>query len=65
MVSHPRDLVLPANLGTLRIKQRSRTNRHKISLKSKFIQISLHHIKAVVALLCQKHATGETDVALT
>jgi hypothetical protein len=54
LANHPRELVFPANLGTLSIWQKSRTNGHKMSHKCKFIQINLHHSKAATALLCQK-----------
>jgi hypothetical protein len=30
-----------------------------------FIQINLHHSKAVAALLCQEIAIGDTNIALT
>jgi hypothetical protein len=36
----------------------------KLTFKCKFIQINLHHSRAVTALLCQKLATGEIHVAL-
>jgi hypothetical protein len=32
---------------------------------SKFIKINLHHSKAAMALICQKLATEETDIAHT
>jgi hypothetical protein len=35
-----------------------------MSRKCKFIQINLHHSKAATALLCQKLAIGEIDIAL-
>jgi hypothetical protein len=35
-----------------------------MSQKCKFIQINMHHSKAATALLSQKLATGETDIAL-
>lgn len=41
-----------------------RSGWHKMSWKCKFMQIDMHHSKAVIALLCQKLATGETDMAL-
>jgi hypothetical protein len=62
--NHPRELVFPANVGTLSIWQKPRTNAHKISQKCKFIQINLHHSKAAMALLCLKLATGEIDIVL-
>jgi hypothetical protein len=35
-----------------------------MSRKCKFIKINLHHSKVVTALLCQKLAVGEMDIAL-
>ena len=35
-----------------------------MSQKCKFIQINLHHIKAAMALHCQKLAMGEIDIIL-
>jgi hypothetical protein len=64
LVSHPRETVLPSNLWMLSTQQRSGTNRNKVSWKRKFIKINLQQSQAVMALFCQKLATGEKNVAL-
>jgi hypothetical protein len=65
LANHARELVFPENLGTSSIWQKSRTNRHKMSWKCKFVQINLHHTKTATALLCWKLAVGKIDTALT
>jgi hypothetical protein len=56
----------PRNRGTCvaLLNRVPRINMDKMSQKYKFIQINLHHIKAVNSLLCQKLPTGETDITL-